>query len=195
MNAARMQQLAQQQALSSQLQQAYQNQNAQAQLAYNQAMAAMAQSMAGQGSMPQPSDFKWEEPEPLPRETKFGELIGWRAWRVLKGGALQSCVVPDVWLPGIPMEGTIHLEYVAGEGGGIHAYKNEPHKLWYSGDPSSCDSQTINFAMGSVWLYGDVVEHEDGYRASHAMVRSIDGLTATDDALLEKLRKRYVPNS
>lgn len=132
---------------------------------------------------------------PLDKETKFGELIGYRAWRVLKGGILSSCVVDDVWLPQEPMVGEIKNEHTAGSGGqGIHAYKGEQHKSAYVGNRYNIATDSMStYATGSVSLYGDVIEHETGYRASHAMVRTIDAVFPPDAALLSKLKERYEP--
>ena len=102
-------------------------------------------------------------PRPLERaETRFGEIIGWRIWKI-KDGFLGSYSASYTWVPGMPAEG------IPGDhdSGGIWAFKGPAralHKL-----PELPDG-----AMGSVELYGDIVEHADGYRAQYAMVRSID---------------------
>lgn len=95
--------------------------------------------------------------------TAFGEFVGWRMWQ-LRDGYLQSYTASYVWVPGIATEGKPGDH----DGGGLWAFKDPAkalHKLLENGVPS---------AMGSVWMYGDIVEHSDGYRAQYAMVRSID---------------------
>ncbi len=102
--------------------------------------------------------------EPLAKAgTTFGEFIGWRMWGI-RDGYLQSYSAQYVWTPGIAAEGKPD-DY---GGGGLWAFKDPGkalHKLLENGTPA---------AMGSVWLYGDVIEHSDGYRGQYAMVRSID---------------------
>lgn len=122
---------------------------------------------------------------PLPRETKFGEIMGWRSWRVTPDGVLVSEVMQNIWLPGEPMEGRIAHEQGRAQSGGIHAYNEVNYKtaLLLSG----LDSH----AYGSVQLYGDVIEHEKGYRASHARIKTIESVYPDNPELLAKIKKRY----
>jgi hypothetical protein len=50
-----------------------------------------------------------------------------------------------------------------------------------------------SMALGTIEMWGEIVEHERGYRASFARVKSIDIITR-DDKLpitIEELRDRY----
>lgn len=138
--------------------------------------------------------------EPLDKAgMTFGEFVGWRIWGI-KDGYLQSYSAQYTWVPGIAAEGKPGDH----DGGGLWAFKDPAkalHKLLEQHVPS---------AIGSIWMYGDVVEHSDGYRSQYAMVRSIEDVhTPRDDnhrwwKLLEKddkplilsaLRERYLPPS
>jgi hypothetical protein len=77
-----------------------------------------------------------------------------------------------VWQPGEPMTGDVDAPldgYPFREG--VFALKNRDvlrHCL------TGSVVHAVVHAIGQVALYGEVVEHEFGYRASHAMVHSID---------------------
>jgi len=96
-------------------------------------------------------------------EMQVCNLIGWRAWRITQTGYLQSASVEAIWLPGEPMRGVVE-DY---NGEGIHAYKARADALCHPG-------AAARVAFGSVLLWGDVVEHERGYRATCAKIVSID---------------------
>ena len=93
-----------------------------------------------------------------------GEIIGWRWWGYNpRSGLLQSPFQHTLWLPDKPMyagsrDATTRL------GPGIYAFKHR-EQAW--------KNRGI-YIVGSVWLWGDMVEHENGYRAEFARVRSID---------------------
>lgn len=127
-----------------------------------------------------------------------GEMIGWRIWRI-RNGLLYSYSATYGWLPGQPAQGKPD-DY---GGSGLWCFKDPGRALGKLGELQLG-------AMGSVYLWGDVVEHSDGYRAEFAEVRSIDhivsdkmpslmsrklasllGATWSDDWLLADLRKRY----
>lgn len=124
----------------------------------------------------------FDEPKklpPLPRSTQFGEIIAYRLWIVHPSGLLQSVAMTQViWIPGEPMEGKIINEYAAGQGQGIHAFKNKDDAAKEIFTVRTWDTNVSNpemiFAVGTVKLWGDVIEHERGYRATRASVNSID---------------------
>jgi hypothetical protein len=127
---------------------------------------------------------------PLPRvDMQVLDLIGWRAWRITPTGYLQSAVVETIWLPGSPMIGEVGDH----NGKGVHAYKTRNDALAYA-------MSGARVALGSVLLWGEVVEHERGYRAARAKIHSIDDITwdteppwsDTVGKALAFLRKRYV---
>lgn len=109
---------------------------------------------------------------------KAGEVIAYRAWR-LKNGKLYSMYMTEVcWEPGEILEGD------AERGDGIYGFKSvlllAQYGKWYS------DAQTP-VVTGTVDLWGEVYEHERGYRASKAAVRSIDDSREYDAKALRKL--------
>lgn len=87
-----------------------------------------------------------------------GEIIGWRLWKV-NGNKLRSMYIDVDWEPGVPMRGNIDAN------AGVHAYKTEKDlrksSYLYVFD-SGCPE---NYVYGQVALWGDVVEHTNGYRA------------------------------
>lgn len=105
-------------------------------------------------------------PDPLERDgIKVGEIIGWRIWRV-NHGYLMSFGMDEVWPPDEPMTGTPgDHDYC-----GVWAFKTKRMAL------KKMVSNGNNHAYGSVAMWGEVVEHELGYRAEFAKVISINDL-------------------
>jgi hypothetical protein len=105
--------------------------------------------------------------EPLPSAgMKVEDLIGWRIWRV-KNGHLWSYSADYAWMPGEVSEG------VPGDhdGAGIWAFKDKRRAF------QKAVEHGYGYVWGSVLLWGHVVEHKDGYRASKARIVSIAGAT------------------
>jgi hypothetical protein len=98
-----------------------------------------------------------------------GELVGWRVWR-LENGYLRSYSADYRWLPGHPARGEI-TDY---GGGGIWAFK-DPHR-------AHAKASGGLYVTGSVWLWGEIIEHADGYRGEYAAIRSLDAITVPDTA-------------
>lgn len=84
----------------------------------------------------------------------LGEIEGFRAWRIFNGCLVSLCV-DDVWLPGEPMTATDVSE---DNTNGAHAFKTLPDAISYSRGYE-------NSAVGRVKLWGQIIEHELGYRA------------------------------
>lgn len=128
----------------------------------------------------------------LKREMQVGEITGYRAWR-LEDGYLRSIYMKDVWFPNRIIEGRGIEDWSVR---GVHAWK-EPnseqffgyireymqrqHSPWYDQD---CPA----IVTGSVFLWGDVVEHEFGYRAEFAKVRSLNYLYPDAKQMGQELR-------
>jgi hypothetical protein len=98
-----------------------------------------------------------------------GELVGWRIWG-LANGYLKSYSADYAWLPGHPAQG----EITDHGHGGIWAFK-DPHK-------AHAKAKEGLYVTGSVWLWGEVIEHADGYRGEYAAIRSLDAITVPDPA-------------
>lgn len=142
-----------------------------------------------------------------------GEIVGYRCWRVEKG-LLRSVYQKDFWRP---------LEILAGrelgdwDSRGIHAWKDAGSKQYHDyiraylndvSDPfrqmlmwgssrSEPDTSRPAMVTGTVFLWGDVVEHERGWRAEYARVRSLDWLypdattMGREEESLSQLRAKY----
>lgn len=111
----------------------------------------------------------------IPNEgIRAGEVIGYRAWRWIGHGdrlRLRSLTVNHDWPTGKPAEagdGDIAI------GHGIFAFKS-PGFFDTIGDWGS------DMVFGSLEMWGEVIEHEFGYRAQYARVRSIDSIDGYKD--------------
>lgn len=144
--------------------------------------------------------------KPIPHAgIRAGEVIAYRGWAVKKGGRLFSIYKHEhEWLPDRPMMGDTRNEY------GVHAFKTVEATREYAecystgvmwgtvsiimlpnGD-LSFKNNTSTYAIGTVALWGEVVEHEDGYRAEFAKILTIDSVIGpADDGTLDALRTRY----
>lgn len=109
----------------------------------------------------------------LKREMQLGEVIGYRCWR-LNYNHLRSVFMHDIWMPGAVMVSRSFEDWGVR---GVHAWKDAgsfefaEYIQGYLPIPSLNDPTIIT---GTVLLWGDVVEHQYGYRAEFAKVRSID---------------------
>jgi hypothetical protein len=91
----------------------------------------------------------------LPLEKSDLPIVGWRAWESLYPGFLKSMNSKSLWPP---ME-----KMVASTDGnnGLYAYKTEE----LLSDNYALGNIFNRFVWGQVYLWGRVIEHEDGYRA------------------------------
>ncbi len=128
--------------------------------------------------------------EPIPRaDMQVFDLIGWRVWRLTSSGHLMSLSASAVWLPGEPMAGEVGDH----NGRGVHVFKGRAPAI------AEIAQQPGPFVVGSVILWGDVVEHERGYRAERAKIVSLDDVILPNASpwsdecgkALAFLRKRY----
>lgn len=112
---------------------------------------------------------------------KLGELTGVRGWQIGSDGFLRSMTANVVWAPGEPMDGKTNSK---SEHCGVYAYKKARDFLKAHGDLH---------IYGKVALWGDVIEHELGYRAEFAKITSLDGVLGSqrDDRELARCRERY----
>ena len=162
--------------------------------------------------------FPWEtsqSPRPaLKREIKMGEITGYRCWRI-ENGLLRSVYQKDIWHPGKILEGR-ELEDWGQRG--VHSWKQPNSRqfleylvgyLAYVADPAQSQWMSINgngsrivvsntaLVTGSVILWGDVVEHDHGYRGEFAKVKSLDwlfpsqGMMGKEQSTLDNLRREY----
>ena len=95
---------------------------------------------------------------------RVGEIIAWRAWMIVNETLRGVVVIEKIWMPEEPMQGD------PADGYGIHAYKT-PHGPLMDG---YVDVHTFTeWVIGEVAMWGDIIEHEDGYRSEYAQVHSL----------------------
>lgn len=145
-----------------------------------------------------------------------GEIIGYRCWRIVRGdpraliGRLRSVYQSDVWNPGEVLQGR---ELGDWDSRGIHAWRDsgsreynayirsylryEPFQFAFNNGDRERDELRPAMVTGTVFLWGDVVEHERGWRAEFARVRSLDWLypdaimMGREQEALNELRSLY----
>jgi hypothetical protein len=95
----------------------------------------------------------------------IGSLIGYRIWRIDRNRL--ASLNGYVWKPGT--NGPAHGVDVGGSGG-FYAFKELSEALELSGGPRSRHGRRHPHAVGKVSLWGEIVEHEFGYRAQFAKI-------------------------
>jgi len=127
-------------------------------------------NIAGTSMLPTASALNAPAPKPLPVEIKAGELMAWRCWRIDKGEIL-SVFMGSKWEEGATI--AAHLKPSA-NGHGVHAWKTEAQARDYAKTiPYNRDCPCDEVAIGTVELWGEVIEHEQGYRAQFGQIKEI----------------------
>ena len=112
-----------------------------------------------------------------------GELIGWRVWEYVNG-FLCSMSMDNAWIPGVPMKADKAPDI--NNHVGVYAFKKPGKELLLSGH-----------ILGTVYMWGEVLECQEGYRAEYAMIRSIDSEDSSfpffwkKEKFVNALRKKY----
>ncbi len=101
----------------------------------------------------------------IPTSIRAGEIIGYRAW-VLGHELLRSVHADYTWTPGVQ----VAHERPRAHGTGFHAFKT----LRQAVEIYSCYATGAEVVFGSIAMWGDVIEHQNGYRAEFAAIRSLD---------------------
>ena len=126
---------------------------------------------------------------------RAGEIIGWRYWKLFNG-LLHSVFVSYTWRPGVfersSAEECEFKNYKYSENLGYHAFRDKEqakreaftHAPW-----SPC-------VIGSVAMWGEVIEHEHGWRSEYAAVQSMTEIIGDislwrRELLLQELREKY----
>lgn len=121
-------------------------------------------------------------------------MIGHRLWWsfVINGEpVLTSLAHPLVWVPGRPVYGNVD-EVISSYHqilGGVYSYLTSAglaHELLYW--PRVAPGRAL--VAGTIKMWGEVVEHREGYRAEYAKVHSLRAVVY-GEADLEALRRRY----
>ena len=103
---------------------------------------------------------------------RAGEIIGWRYWK-LCNGLLHSVFVYHLWRPDV-LERAICKDS-GPDNLGYHAFKER--------ERAECEASTYwsSTVVGSVVMWGEVIEHQFGWRSEYAAVRSIIKITGDRD--------------
>ena len=122
---------------------------------------------------------------------RAGEIIGWRFWK-LCNGLLYSVIVPYTWYPGEFERSTSKQGGYFNFNPGYHAFRHKEqaereafmHACWWPA------------VIGSVAMWGEVIEHQYGWRSEYAAVQSIIEITGAigfwnNQRLLQDLREKY----
>jgi hypothetical protein len=120
---------------------------------------------------------------------RVGEVIAYRAWQVVyawrfRSGddRLHSIYVSDyVWDPDKPASGDVRTHGIYSFRDVIYCKQQYGYGLGMSGP----------LLFGKVKIWGEIVEHEAGYRSQFGKIASID---YGDPVLVEKFRKIYRVN-
>lgn len=138
--------------------------------------------------------------EPLPKDdARRVDLIGWRVWRITGTGYLRSLTAEAIWLPGETMVAHTEIGDAVASASGVHIFDSRAAAMREIERYLDHVGLSNGYALGTVQLWGDVVEHERGYRAERAVIRSIDEVVLANKApwdsepvkALAFLRARY----
>ena len=139
---------------------------------------------------------------------RAGELIGYRAWLVLSDHSLCSLAHHFVWEPGAVIEGDVdkvvnNLNWFITPliFGGTYSYKDPIYLREEFGEITDGlfpyltyigmhTYSTHGLAFGTIKCWGEVIEHEKGYRAQFAKLHTIDHVIG-HHLNLHSLRERY----
>ena len=145
-------------------------------------------------------------PQPIPNAgIRAGEIIGYRAWWVVSVAdhwRLRSLAHQHVWEPGAIEQGDtekvvqhyLHWDFTERRiFGGVYSFKTAELDLGLQERvimtrEGHIPSSYLGLAIGTIYLWGDVVEHETGWRASHAKLRSLDEIIGVPEG---ELRGEY----
>ena len=121
---------------------------------------------------------------------RAGEIIGYRVWSLETGdnimspfgkgykGLLKSVVWPYIWTPSLVEK----VDYVAPyQGQGFHAFK----------DIKQAENEFMHYddtlVFGEVYMWGEVIEHECGYRSEYAKIKRLYRVVEPVDFLWDKI--------
>lgn len=155
--------------------------------------------------------FSIPDPPPIPYAgIRAGEIIGHRMWWVIRDNDLCSLAHLFIWQPEQVVTGDLDkiviLAPFFGQHvfGGVYSYasSNELAKeligyndndLAFPSVVSFSDHQppiaVRGIAIGTIKCWGEVIEHERGYRAQYAKIQSIDRVIGRVD--INALKERY----
>jgi hypothetical protein len=120
---------------------------------------------------------------------RVGEIIAYRAWRVSHAllpwkseDRLHSVAMRDyIWHPNKPASGDVRTH-------GIYSFRHVIRSKHEYGYDIDVDAPLL---FGKVKIWGEIVEHEEGYRSEFGKIASLD---FGDLELLDKFRRIYRVN-
>lgn len=132
---------------------------------------------------------------------RIGEVTATRCWRLIEDRLHSTYKTEYIWEPDSPMIGDVRDEY------GVHAFKEITYVIEYAHEIThwdwmwSLDAAGLEFeeaapaptiVIGTVSLWGEIVEHDKGYRAEFARIKTLDSVVGGGEhAILVALRKYY----
>jgi hypothetical protein len=121
---------------------------------------------------------------------RAGEIIGWRGW-ALCNGLLHSVFVAYTWHPGVFERSS--AKRCGYHNPGYHAFKDREQA---ERQVSTFGYKALPCVIGSVAMWGEVIEHQHGWRSEYAAVWSIIKIEGEfgswrKQCLLQELREKY----
>jgi hypothetical protein len=122
---------------------------------------------------------------------RAGEIIGWRIWRICNG-LLYSAVVSYTWHPGVFERSSIKKGGYHNHNPGYHAFRQK-EQAEREGPSLVFSSPAV---IGSVAMWGEIIEHRHGWRSEYAAVQSITEIIGSISSwdkqwMLQELREKY----
>lgn len=122
------------------------------------------------------------EPPPIPHAgIRTSEVIGYRMWYVY-GGKLRSLAHIKFWEPNETIYGNVDKFVAYNIKGGTYAFNSASTlhlEILLALESTFCPE----IAWGTIKMWGEVVEHDEGYRAEYAKLHTIDGVRAMGTTL------------
>lgn len=103
---------------------------------------------------------------------RAGEITAHRCWWTYNNKLYSIYKIECEWFPNTPMEGEVS------HGHGVHGFKNYEYLRDYRSAVLKNLAHPINCSLitGTVAMWGEIVEHEAGYRAQYAKITALDTL-------------------
>lgn len=134
-------------------------------------------------------------------DIRAGEIIAARCW-ILFNESLYSMTVPYRWYPGAINEAgtkSPDSDHFLNSGGSIfvdyETFVPETEGFYAFKTMQLCCSEYDYYSdffivRGTVALWGTVLEHELGYRAQFAKIRSLDSMAIRTDNVVDRILRR-----
>src|SRR5262245_18104703 len=109
---------------------------------------------------------------------RAGEIIDWHCWK-LRNRLLSSVFVSYTWRPGV-IERSSAKRYGSEDLGHHPLTNNLGYHAFRDKEQAECDASWHGWypaVIGSVAMWGEVIEHQYGWRSEYAAVRSIVEIT------------------